>query len=369
MTALQRVSVAQVGVGGFGATRRKWLRETELFRVVAVHDWDRRAMEAAADEEGAVVCERFEDLLRVPGVEAIVLSTGAKHHAEQVIAALEAGLHVFVEKPLCSTPEELASVLRAADARPDLVVAVGHNDHLHEPYSKLIRGLIDAGEIGSPVSVCATTAHGGGFHIRDGDWRGDPDRNPGGMLFHCGVHKLHELMFYLGPIRRVFASMRYDLHTTPTADAAVCQLEFESGVIGSLHAYHVTPHRHEISIYGTRANLYYECFHAEHGTLLERQDILLSRELQPRRRLVADGKGDPASSLHSFFRAIREGVRCYPSLMDGARALQVVFAAERSAKEGVAVEVEPLEPAPLRGGAIDGEGNGVVTGERLRLHA
>jgi len=44
--------------------------------------------------------------------------------------------------------------------------------------------------------------------------------NPGGMLFQCGVHALHELMFYFGPIRRVMALMRYDIHTTATADVA-----------------------------------------------------------------------------------------------------------------------------------------------------
>ena len=64
-------------------------------------------------------------------------------------------------------------------------------------------------------------------------------------------------MFLFGPIRRVSSMMRYDVHTTKTADVAHCLLEFKSGLIGTLSAYHVTPYRHTLNLFGTKMSLLY----------------------------------------------------------------------------------------------------------------
>jgi len=111
------------------------------------------------------------------------------------------------------------------------------------------------------------------LQIKKGDWRGDPARNPGGMLLQCGVHGLHELMFYFGSITDVSSMMRYDVHTTGTADIALCHLKFTSGLIGTLNAYHVTPYRHTLSLYGTRANLYRNDRYFSEGTSLQMQKV------------------------------------------------------------------------------------------------
>ncbi len=73
----------------------------------------------------------FDALLATPGIEALIVSTGGKYHAEQAIAAMERGLHVFVEKPLCSTPEEVTALVET-QRRTGVVVGVGHNDIRHD---------------------------------------------------------------------------------------------------------------------------------------------------------------------------------------------------------------------------------------------
>ena len=334
----RKLKVGQIGVGGFGAYRRERLRETGLFDLVVAYDLNPAALQAAQQEDGAQPVSSYAALLATPGLDAVIISTGAKFHAEQMVAAMKQGLHVFVEKPLCATAAELAELL-AVQRATKVVVGVGHEDHSTSARSRTIRQMIERGDFGTIATFEKTTAHSGGLEIKPGDWRGDPDKNPGGMLFQCGVHALHELMYYFGPITAVFASLRYDVHTTQTADVAHCVLEFASGLTGTLNAYHVTPYRHSLDIFGTKQSLSWE--QRPYG---ETDFFAIQKrkcgECEPYEPIQPIGASDPCSSLRSFHHAIVAGGTPYPSLIDGARAVAVVFAAEQSARTGQLVPVE-----------------------------
>jgi predicted dehydrogenase len=340
--------VAMVGVGGFGGYRRDRMRESGLFEIVAAYDLNQQALADAEQRDGAKPVGSYAELLDTPGIEAMVISTGGKFHAEQALQAMDRGLHVFVEKPLCSTMEETLALLKKQQ-ETGLVVGMGHNDHSSDPGFKRLKELIASGELGNLATFEMVTAHSGGLEIRPGDWRGDPDKNPGGMLFQCGVHALHELLFFFGPITHVTSMMRYDVHTTGTADVAHCILQFQSGLIGTLSAYHVTPYRHTFNLYGTKKSLYIDnrapsygdpatCFIQTRGNCVA--EPLVPFSLQPNDTGTCTVTGhDICGNIKSFYKAVREGGEPYPSLKDGARAVMVVFAAEESSKTGRTVEI------------------------------
>ena len=338
----QKMKVAQIGVGGFGGRRRELMRQTGLFELVAAYDLNPKALAQCEKEDGAKPVASYEALLATPGIEAVVISTGAKFHAEQVIQAAECGLHVFVEKPLCSTPAEIKDLIRV-QRKTGVVIGVGHNDHRHDPVALTTRKMIETGALGKVATFEKTTCHSGGFMIKPGDWRGDPEKNPGGMLFQCGCHALHELMFYFGPVTGVSATMRYDVHTTQTADVALCHLTFASGLIGSLNAYHVSPYRYTLNIFGTKMSLYRNERYFDEGTTLLMQEEFLDNQKQPLKPVAIEGETDPTGNLRSFYEGVRHGTPVYPSLLDGARAVVVVFAAEEAAKAGQIVKVPDLE--------------------------
>jgi myo-inositol 2-dehydrogenase/D-chiro-inositol 1-dehydrogenase len=333
-----KLDVGQVGVGGFGAHRRKLLRDTGLFRLAAAYDINPDALDQAVKEDGALATNSFEELLSVPGLQGIIISTGAKFHAEQVVAALERGLPVFVEKPLCCSEEEVARIVEASRRNHGIVV-VGHTHHGFDASCYTIKSLIEGGRLGQIACFEKTTAHNGGLMIKSGDWRGDPLRNPGGMLFQCGVHALHELRYYFGEVREVSCAMRFDVHSTGTADVALCHLRFESGVIGTLNAYHVTPYRHTLSIFGTKANLYREDRYFHEGTTIQLQETHLDNSREPLVAVPMEGVEDPTANLKSFYEAITTGVTPSPGLDDGIQAVMTVFAAEKSFLEKRPVEV------------------------------
>lgn len=336
-----KMKVAQIGVGNFGAWRRTNMRNSGLFELVAAYDLNQQALEQCQAEDGATPVGSYGELLDYPGIEAVIISTGAKFHAEQAIQAAERGLHVYVEKPLCSTSEEVAALLEV-QRKTGVVIGLGHADHRNHAISRTIKEYIDDGRLGTVATFDKTTCHSGGQMIKPGDWRGDPQKNPGGMLFQCGVHAAHELLFYFGPITEVSAMMRYDAHTTLTADVAICHLKFASGLIGTLNAYHVSPYYHAMHIFGTRSNLYYNNrFFDEGSTLLQQEDFLDSKK-QPLIPVEIIGEDDPASAMRSFYEGIRNGTPVYPGLIDGARAVAVVFAAEEAAKSGCTVKVPEI---------------------------
>lgn len=330
------LTLGMVGVGNFGKYRRERLRETGLFRLAAAYDFSREALAQAEAEDGARPCASFDELLRTPGLDGLVVSTGAKFHAEQVIAGLERGLHVFCEKPLCATWDELRALLAARRRHPRLVISMGHNHHGALAGTRTLRRLIDEGTLGSLVAVEKTTGHSGGFHIKPGDWRGDPDKNPGGMLFQCGVHSFHELMYLFGPIAAVQAQMRSDVNPdTRTADAAQCLVRFASGMIGTLCAYHVIPYRHTLALFGTRSNVYYDDRYGDIGLVMARQERV-DNQFEPHIPLKPEGGDDRCANLRAWHAACLAGSDqgLYPSLLDGARAVAAVFAAEESARDG-----------------------------------
>ncbi|MBM4042062.1 MAG: Gfo/Idh/MocA family oxidoreductase [Planctomycetes bacterium] len=337
----KRLKVAQIGVGGFGARRRELMRQTGLFELVAAYDLNPEALVRCEKDDGAKPVANYEALLATPGIEAVVISTGAKFHADQVIQAAERGLHVFVEKPLCSTQDEVTALLDVRK-KTGVVIGVGHNDHRHDPVALTIKKMIDEGAFGKVATFEETTCHSGGLMIKPGDWRGDPAKNPGGMLFQCGCHALHELMFYFGPITEVSAMMRYDVHTTLTADVALCHLKFASGLIGTLNAYHVSPYRYTLNIFGTKMSLYRNERYFDEGTTLVMQEEFLDGKKQPMKTVPVEGPMDHAGGLRSFYEGVRHGTLVYPDLMDGARAVAVIFAAEESARTGRPVRIPKL---------------------------
>ena len=336
-----KMKVGMIGLGKYGAVRRGHMRSTGLFEIVAGYNRSMPAMEQCHKEDGAKITGSYEELLDTPGIEAMFICTGAMYHAEQVKQALQKGLHVFVEKPLCSTPEEMNELLDLQRST-GLVVGLGHEDHTNDAESRIIKGMIDTGEMGKIVAFEKTTCHSGAFLIKPGDWRGEAGKNPGGMLFQCGVHGLHELMHYFGPVKSVFSRMKYDLHTTPTADVAHCIIEMESGLLGTLSAYHITPYRHFLSIYGTKRNIHHDAKSWMEDTIFEMQDIGHNNEAEPRKPVVVTEKSDPTGHIRSFYNAVRSGGTPYPSIIDGARAVAAVFAAEESAKTGKTIEVAKI---------------------------
>lgn len=337
---MKPIKAAIVGAANFGKFRRDRMRETGLFTLLGSYDLNPEAMKQAETEDGARPCESFDALLALPGLEAVVISTGAKFHAEQALAAMAKGLHVFIEKPLCSTMDEV-NALYAAQKKMKVKVGLGHQDHRGDPICKLIKDYLSNGKIGKLAAVEYNSSHSGGLAGDPASWRFDPAKNPGGMLFQCGVHALHELMYLFGPVIEVSAMMRYDVHVTKTADVAQTLLRFESGLLGNLNCYHVTGYNHMFRLFGTAGNLSIDTF-AKKAWYQERKcgdaEIPVAVELPT--MTEKEELAHRCGNVISFAEAVRGKTELnWPGLNEGARSVAVVFGCDESARTGRVVPI------------------------------
>jgi predicted dehydrogenase len=324
---MERIRIGQVGVANFGAYRRQAINDSGRFHLAALCDLNGAALSSAAAQEQATPYSKFHQMLRHPELQGIVICTSADSHADLALAAMRAGKHVFIEKPLCCSVQEVLA-LRQAAAQTGRIVGVGHDHCPSNPIYLTARAFIDEGRLGTVVAFEENSSHSGGLEIQPGDWRGLADRNPGGMLFQCGVHALHGLAYLFGSPCAIQASMRYDANpNTQTADAATVLLRYPGGLIGTLCCYHVTGYMHELRIFGTKGNLYFDT-HLKQGWFQPRR----RNEVEDRQPLSmpVESPTHRFANLLSWADGIQKGTRVYPGLEDGIVAVLPVFAAEKA---------------------------------------
>ncbi|NQU84512.1 MAG: Gfo/Idh/MocA family oxidoreductase, partial [Mariniphaga sp.] len=127
----EKVTVALIGCRGMGFSNLQAFIKEDNVECVALCDIDSEILESRAAEVENLIQKRplvyndFRDVLDNPDINAVIIGTPDHWHALMMIMALEAGKHVYVEKPMGHSIEECNTMVKAAAKYPDLVVQVG----------------------------------------------------------------------------------------------------------------------------------------------------------------------------------------------------------------------------------------------------
>jgi predicted dehydrogenase len=197
--------VALVGCGYVARVHLSALAGVPRARVVALCDPVRERAEALLDRApGAAVHTDLADLLAHERVDVVHVLTPVADHAPAAVAALRAGAHVFVEKPLATDAAAARTILAAArDARRQ--VGVDHN-RLFDPVMDRARALVARGAVGRVVGAEAFQGfERGASNGPDRDPSHWVHRLPGGILHNLAPHPAYLLEAFIGPARRVEA--------------------------------------------------------------------------------------------------------------------------------------------------------------------
>ena len=287
----------------------------------------------------ATLHEDFGAFVRDPQLDAVVLVTPTSLHADQAIAALEAGRHVFVEKPLALNVEDCLRVEAVARRHPGLVAMVGFVRRFDPSYARAAAD-IAAGAIGRPFVVRSQTCD-----------RNDPDGffvqyapSSGGIFMDCSVHDIDLARWLLGKPRatRAFASGTIALHEglRPLGDVdnGMAIVEFDGGQRAVLYASRTFAHGHDTrtEIIGTAGQL-----QVGHGG--ERDHVVTSDAAGVHRQSVADFFERFGTAfereLQAFVAACR-GEQAMPlELSDATEATRIGLAVTRSLRSGQAEAV------------------------------
>jgi len=267
MSAARRVGVGIIGTGNISSAYLKAMKGFDVLDIRGLADMKQDLAEARAVEFGVPAARSVEALIADPSVEIIVNLTIPRAHVEVGLRAVDAGKHIYGEKPLGITFAEGKKLVDAARARgvrvgsaPDTFLGGGHQQ---------ARAVVDSGALGTIVGGTATFACPGHEF-----WHPDPAFYydiGGGPVLDMGPYYITQLVNLLGPVAKVHAlsltphaerpirsdAKRGQMMPVKVATHVTGTLIFASGpLIQVMLSFDVPKHTHApYEIYGTEATL------------------------------------------------------------------------------------------------------------------
>jgi predicted dehydrogenase len=319
------VNVAVVGCGLIGKKRVKALGAGD--RLLAVADKDAGRASALAElRPGARACADWEEAVRHPGVEAVIVATTNDALAAVTLGAIRAGKHVLVEKPAARSAAELAPVLAEA-ARAGVHVQVGFNHRFHPAFQKA-REIVDSGALGPLMFARARYGHGGRVGY-DREWRADPKVAGGGELLDQGVHVIDLARWFLGEFTRQEGWVHTFFWDMPVEDNAFLLLRTREDRAAWIHvSCSEWKNLFSFELYGRVGKLHVEGLGGSYG--VERLTFYrMKPEMGPPDAETWEFPGEDTSwgaEFAAFARKVATGKGDAPGLRDAQAALQVVQA-------------------------------------------
>jgi len=220
--------IAVVGLGYWGPNLVRNLHELPEADLACVCDASEKALDSIALRYPAVPgTMNLDDILTDPSIDAVVLATPVSTHYTLGMRALEAGKHLFVEKPLAASSEEAVEMIETADER-ELVLMPGHT-FLYSPPVDAVRNLITSGELGE-IYFISTSRVNLGLHQTDVS-----------VAWDLGPHDFSILRYWLEEAPVHVTAMSRGCVMPDSPDVAFINLQFPSGTIANVEISWLAP--------------------------------------------------------------------------------------------------------------------------------
>jgi predicted dehydrogenase len=237
------VRIGVVGVNGIGQAHLFGLPSVEGAQLVAVCDVDAARAEKAGADHNAAVFSDTSALYTSGSVDAVVIATPPGTHGALVRDALDAGLHVYCEKPVTPTCDEGYALAAYARDRGRVLV-VGLQFRFHLGYAAMRAALSELGAL-RRVHLTATNWLRAQRYFDVSPWRTTWSMAGGGVLMSQAVHQLDALIATVGLPARVRGHISNSSHRAEVEDDAVAELEWAGGARGTVVASLSEPAGHE----------------------------------------------------------------------------------------------------------------------------
>ena len=230
------------GLIGCGDISRKRvapaLRDSPLCELIAVTRAKAELAESFAREFGARRSySEWQQLLMVQEIDAVYIATPVHLHAEQTIAAAEAGKHVLCEKPMALDVAECDRMIAACRSN-NVKLGIAYYRHFY-PAVRRVKELIDSGELGVPIVVQINAFEW--FDPKPDDarrWLIRKELSGGGPMFDFGCHRIEVLLDIFGDVSDVKATLTNAFFDREVEDLATAVFQFERGTCGTLTVAH-----------------------------------------------------------------------------------------------------------------------------------
>ncbi|MDP6039109.1 MAG: Gfo/Idh/MocA family oxidoreductase [Candidatus Latescibacteria bacterium] len=333
---MAKLGLGVIGCGNMGASLAKGARDLDCAQVVCVSDVDGEKGQTLADEMTCHYEADYRVMLARDDVQAVLIATPPFLHTEPAVAAAEAGVHVFCEKPMAPTLKDCDTIIAACEAG-GVKLGIGLVCRFH-PVHRKVRDLAQGGELGDPTCLMVHRLGGGWGGKWAATWRESLSQS-GGTLMEINAHEIDFLRFVMGDAESVSAAGgQFVQMETDFPDVALVSVRFKNGGVGMLHSSQASA----IGGYGGRLDcaegsvVFPTFWGSEGGLRYKRHDgeesAIAASELA--------GKEDPVScEIRAFSEAVLDGKEPPVSGADGRAAVEIALAAYRSIETGETVKL------------------------------
>jgi len=324
----------RIAVVGCGSIGRRHIRNLIVLGVqnkdIIGCDADPERLSIARAENGITGFSRFPDVLAARP-DAVVIGTPPSLHVPLALEAARTGCHLFIEKPLSNSFDQVADLLEEVE-RKQLITLIGTNFKFHPSFVKM-KKILESGVLGRMLSArCQFGQYLPDWHPWE-DYRKTYSARRelgGGILFDS--HEFDYMSWFMGDIKEIFcmAGKLSDLEID-TEDTAEVILRFSSGTIGEIHLDY-TQRRYQRN---------YEFF-GEQGTLkwdFNDREVRLYKAKEGMWEVFQEQSGYDLNMMYveemkHFLDCVRNGKQTVMDIHSGVKILQAILAAKESARDG-----------------------------------
>ena len=342
--------VGVIGAGSIAQSHLTAYSQNPDVELIAVADMNLERAQQVAEQHGATRAYADpHELLADPEIDGVSICTWNDSHAAWAIAAVEAGKHVLVEKPIARTLAEAEELQRVVEAH-DRVVQVGFVRR-HSPNCQVLKTFIDQGDLGEIYYARASCLRRAG---NPGGWFADQEISGGGPLLDIGIHVLDLCWYLMGSPKAVSVSgttfdrlgSRGNIRTmrryraadhapdrSTVEDLASAMIRFENGaslLLDCSYSLHATQDSIDVSVHGDRGGAVLE------PSLLiatEMHDSMVNIEPQISSRTFEFGVGF-AAEIQNFVDASLGRADSVAPAWHGVEIMRIIEAIYDSAAAG-----------------------------------
>ena len=347
---MSKLKIGIIGTGSISHVHIKPYLENPDVELYALCDINEKRLNSVAEQYG--VSRKFTDyneMLKLPELDAVSVCTWNSMHAPCTIAALNAGKHVLCEKPMAMNSSEAIAMKEAADRNGKLLM-IGFvrrfgNDCV------ILKDFINAGDFGEIYYAKACYLRRKGS---PGGWFGDKSRAGGGPLIDLGVHVIDFVRYLMGnpkPIS-VYGATFNKLHDRrnikgnsgwisseisstdifDVEDLASAMIRFDNGavlVVDASFSLNIKEDKGDIELFGTKSGA---ILNPDLEIYTEMNDYLTNVKLDMKTALEFEGLFD--NEVNHFVDCLKNGIVCRSPAEDGVELMKILDAVYESARIG-----------------------------------
>lgn len=279
----------------------------------------------------------YASMLSDGDIDAVAVCTPSGQHAAQAIAAMRAGKHVVIEKPMCITLAEADELIRTSD-ETGLLVCVISQMRFAEGI-RAAKSAVESGWLGK--IACASLSmqyYRSDAYYAQAVWRGTWSQDGGGCLMNQGIHGIDAFRYILGPVESLTGYIATRTHNIEVEDAACAALRFKSGVLASIDASTSSKpgYPRRITIYGEYGSL------AMEDRTIVRWDMPVLCPVRVGGEAQTTSASDPQSldplehapQYRNFLAALRGEEELVLDARKGREALEIIIGIYRASESG-----------------------------------